>query len=97
MKNNGRIVCPVCGADLGPQQVFASTLTGCRRCHVWVNNAGEVVKNTYEHFKAWQQRKEQLKHEREQHRKYIKAQADGRASEGRVEERVIAKENLKPN
>ncbi len=73
-----RVICPVCGDDLGPAQPFMSTLTGCRRCRVWVNNAGEVVKDPHEHFKAWQQRKEQLK-------------ADGRTSEGRFEERVIAK------
>ena len=97
MKTNARVVCPKCGADLGPVQPLIGTLTGCRRCHVWVNNTGEVVENAYERFRQWQRRKEQLKHEREQHRKYIKAQADGRASEGWVEERVIAKENLKPN
>ena len=72
-----RIICPICGNDLGPKQK-QSTLTGCRRCRVWVNNAGELVKDPNEHFKAWQQRKEQLK-------------ADGRTSEGRFEERVIAK------
>ena len=26
----------------------------------------------HEHFKAWQRHKEQLKHEREQHKKYVK-------------------------
>ena len=39
-----RVICPVCGDDLGPAQPFMSTLTGCRRCRVWVNNAGEIVK-----------------------------------------------------
>ncbi len=67
-----RVICPVCGDDLGPAQPFMSTLTGCRRCRVWVNNAGGIVKDPHEHFKAWQRHKEQLKHEREQHKKYVK-------------------------
>jgi len=70
MKNK-RVICPKCNADLGPRQK-QSTLTGCRRCRVWVNNAGEIVKDPHEHFKAWQRHKEQLKHEREQHKKYVK-------------------------
>jgi len=42
-----RVICPVCGDDLGPAQPFMSTLTGCRRCRVWVNNAGEIVKDHF--------------------------------------------------
>ncbi len=85
-----RVTCPICGDDLGPRQPLQSTLTGCRRCRVWVNNAGEVV-DPHERFKAWQQHKEQLKHEKEQHKKYTKAHVDGQTSEGRAEERVVAK------
>jgi len=57
MKNK-RVTCPKCGDDLGPAQPFMSTLTGCRRCRVWVNNAGELVKDPHEHFKQWKERQE---------------------------------------
>lgn len=85
MANDGddRVICPKCGADLGPEQPLKGTLTGCRRCHLWVNNAGEVVKDTYGHFKAWQRRKEQLKHKKEQHKKYVKAHARTMPVKGR--------------
>ncbi len=56
MKNK-RVICPKCNADLGPRQK-QSTLTGCRRCRVWVNNAGEIVKDPHEHFKQWKERQE---------------------------------------
>ena len=52
-----RVICPVCGDDLGPAQPFMSTLTGCRRCRVWVNNAGELVKDPHEYFKRWKEQK----------------------------------------
>ena len=52
-----RVICPVCGDDLGPAQPFMSTLTGCRRCRVWVNNAGEIVKDPHKHFKQWMEQK----------------------------------------
>jgi len=73
MKNDARVVCPRCGSDLGPVQPHKNTLTGCRRCHVWVTNQGEIVEDTYEHFKRWQLQKEQLKHKKEQHKKYAEA------------------------
>jgi DNA-directed RNA polymerase subunit M/transcription elongation factor TFIIS len=72
MKNDGRVICPKCGNDLGPVQPLQNTLTGCRKCRVWVSNTGEAV-DPHERFKAWQQHKEQLKHEKEQHKKYVKA------------------------
>ena len=90
MKNDGRVICPKCGNDLGPVQPLQNTLTGCRKCHIWVNNAGEVV-DPHERFRQWQQQKEQLKHEKEQHKKYSKAHVDGRISEGRAEAHVVAK------
>ena len=50
MKNK-RVTCPKCGNDLGPKQK-QGTLTGCRKCRVWVNNGGEVV-DPHEYFKRW--------------------------------------------
>ncbi len=64
MKNNGRVTCPVCGADLGPVQPLIGTLTGCRKCRVWVNSEGEIVKDPHKHFQKWQRRKKQ-------HKKYV--------------------------
>jgi len=52
-----RVICPVCGNDLGPRQPLKDTLTGCRRCHIWVNNAGEIVKDPHKHFKQWMEQK----------------------------------------
>ena len=94
---DGRVICPKCGADLGPEQPLKGTLTGCRHCHLWITNKGEIVENPHEHFKQWQQRKERQKHKKEQHKKYVKAHSGGRTSERRVEGRVVAKENIKPN
>lgn len=54
MKNK-RVTCPKCGDDLGPRQTH-STLTGCRRCRVWVDSKGEVVKNPHKYFKQWKER-----------------------------------------
>ena len=54
-----RVICPVCGDDLGPRQT-QSTLTGCRRCRVWVNGKGEVVKNPHKYFKQWKERQVQV-------------------------------------
>ena len=50
-----RIICPICGNDLGPKQK-QGTLTGCRKCRVWVNNVGEVV-DPHEYFKRWKEQK----------------------------------------
>jgi len=50
-----RVICPVCGDDLGPKQK-QGTLTGCRKCRVWVNNVGEVV-DPHEYFKRWKEQK----------------------------------------
>lgn len=53
---SNRVICPKCGDDLGPKQK-QSTLIGCRRCHIWVNNAGEIVKDPHKHFKQWMEQK----------------------------------------
>lgn len=72
VKTNARVICPKCGDDLGPQQPLKGTLTGCRKCHIWVNNAGEVV-DPHERFRQWQQQKEQAKDKKKQHKKYVEA------------------------
>ncbi len=52
---SNRVICPKCGNDLGPKQK-QGTLTGCRKCRVWVNNVGEVV-DPHEYFKRWKEQK----------------------------------------
>ena len=61
VKTNVRVVCPKCGADLGPVQPLIGTLTGCRKCHVWVNNAGDRRAGTPE-FAGHANLKGEIKH-----------------------------------
>jgi len=52
-KLKDRIVCPACGADVGPSQPqFKDPLFKCRRCGTWIDSWGRPVNDVSNYFKS---------------------------------------------